>query len=245
MHEMRYLDTVLSPTQSKVPDDKNSSSLARGDSLMSSLDHLAAQITTLPNGCTIDDPSRKQNSTPEPRRYHQKIIATSRRYSRSSLSHQYDSETENDLKKPEAAHDKTYSNFPIPSMTKRRQFHRRFMQQARIKSHKLARKMIEFASYWTRNESNLMHMIRKSVKISVRKVQIVLEQSRRGDASSVKSRNVKRSPVAAEIGMESGNTLTILPTAYFGPPLKAFSFAPKWAGTQSANDRKHCSIGHP
>jgi hypothetical protein len=196
MHEMRYLDTFLSPAQNNVADGKNSSSLSPVDSLMSALDHIpdsdmATQTTTLPKGCTLDNHSQKQNTTSEARRYHQNNIATSRRYSHSSHSHHHDNnKPENYLKNPKAAHDKTYSKCPTPSMTKRRQFHRRFMQQARIKSRKLARKMIELASFWTRNESNLTRMIRKSVEIAVRKVQIVLEQSKRGDGVSCQEMSI-------------------------------------------------------
>ena len=72
----------------------------------------------------------------------------------------------------------------------------------------------------------------------------MLEQSKRGDASSVVSGNVNRSHDAAETCMESGSTSTIFPTAYFGPPMKAFSFVPKWAGTQCVKDGKNCSIEH-
>ena len=77
---------------------------------------------------------------------------------------------------------KTDIKCPTPSKSKRSQLNRRFLQKAKITSRNVATKMIKFANRCTRDASVLTNKIRGSVQLAVRKMHIMLEDSKNDHA---------------------------------------------------------------
>jgi hypothetical protein len=239
-HEMRYLDTFLSPDRpsnrsiaecNEEDDNSNVSSNADqcvGQVFHQGLNYQPSELTRIAKlmgtnnyhdspvsaAKTINNPAVLREETPAQDHSSAEVNISYTRHA-----------TINKTKSSKNKDNKANSKRPTPSANKKRQFNNRFMRKVKLKSRQVATSMIKNANRCTRKASVLSHMIRGSVASAVNRIHVLLDETRVNSTNVLDSKApIRNEPITTQSQRRESSAVKNV------PPLNAF--APKWAGAQ-------------